>query len=160
MGNKLPIQFSHDSAMVTLLVLEGLFRQENKQKSVHDFLSSVSRGNDLNDFPEYVINPQFMISILYSTILIFYEKDYENKDGLKIEIESLLIKHLNVEKKDDEKKSLLNCIRNSIAHYNINLFTNGNVEFFDQYNKAKVHFIANMKVLDIRFLIHDLKALL
>ena len=86
-----------------------------KDMKISDFLSLFDGNVDLNMYPHYIFNNMFLISNLYSIILI----NYEGKLDVEL-LDDLIFKYIKVKVPScGNKIEISRKIRNSIAHFKV-----------------------------------------
>ncbi|EPO0038550.1 hypothetical protein ACT5DV_003558 [Vibrio cholerae] len=100
-----------------------------KDMKISDFLSLFGGNVDLNIYPHYIFNNMFLISNLYSIILINHERKLDAEL-----LDDLISKYIKVKVlPSGNKVEISRKIRNSIAHFKVS-FSNDmmNVYFSDR----------------------------
>lgn len=154
-------RFLYEGATVTIYFLEKVLAKENRNKTIGELLEKYN----LLDKEQYVLNPSFLLSSLYSIFVLYYsshfdsrktkEKKVENDPRKKI-LEKLVKKYFCV--KTGEDKDIVKLLRHSIAHYNIEFYSKNSEHFFSFKNidnHGNVSFLSEISYLKLRLFIEE-----
>ena len=146
---KLPNKFSVDGSFVTFKFLESLL-VDDKNKTISVFLEE----HNMLGKEHYILSSVFLVNTLYGTFL-------NQKENTCTIFDETLKKYFKIKKNQKKSKKISKCIRNALAHYNIEYMNDGEIVFTDKDPKTEVvHFVAHISTFMLRNLLEELSKIL